>query len=244
MNWSAQVAITGLGMVLIISYGCSAAINGHSANNSADSTINPQQSDEAAEIQRAWEKKVNDYQIALNKTKKMNKGFVKEKFEFLEDLLEAASTKTVSSELKRLEESPVPYNRMSEFEQTFLQVHVDRYEELGKRKPLVDLLSKKCPRYVGYAPIEVSLTTKGHPEKFLILFDAYERASNGTSRDAITRILAAVFKDLRRQYKDDTKFVELSKQWYLNNRTNLIVNPNYYVSFDPTNATSFFLPLK
>jgi len=61
----------------------------------------------------------------------MNKGFVKEKFEFLEDLLKSASTKTVSSELKRLEESPVPYNRMSEFEQTFLQAHVIRYESVA-----------------------------------------------------------------------------------------------------------------
>jgi hypothetical protein len=118
---------------------------------------------------------------------------------------------------------------------------VDRYIKRGARGELVELLAAKCPRYVGYAPLEVALTNRQGADNLLPLFEAYERSGDETSKEMIVRILGDVFKDARRENADDREFLAASKQWYQANLARLKLNPRYQPGSTWPDGRDFFL---
>jgi hypothetical protein len=241
MSWPCNTQIAALLLTLLYAHSCGA---GGPVQKGTPQTSNSPlaQSAEAAKIEASWQDQVKNLQQSLARNKTVSKGIVREKFEFLEALLGKEPQAVGNSELRRLQQSPVNYEQMTDYEQTFLQLFIDKYAKEGKRDELVELLSFKCPRYIGYAPLEVALTSRLGADNILILHDSYEKSGNDAAKKMIMRILSDVFRDLRSTNNDDSSFLSASKQWYQEHRGKLVVNPDYRPnSFSPDTQRFFLL---
>jgi hypothetical protein len=177
----------------------------------------------------------------LKENRKFTKGIVREQFEFLEQLLNESSPEVVDAELKRLLESSKTYEQMSEYEMTFIELFAGNYIDQNRTEDLVKLLSAKCPRYVGYAPLEMALTQHGKKDGLLLLFESYAKSQDKASKNTLVRVLSYVFKQVRREYADDDQFVNASKRWYLENNDRLVINSKYHPNFTWRGGNDFFL---
>ena len=201
-----------------------------------------QQSVEAATIQRAWEEKVEQYRATLRTSGTINKGSLGEELEILEELLNSASPSVVSSEWERILHSASPPSKMNAYEQRFLELYISKYRKENKQAELVEVLSKKCPRNVGYAPLELALTNGKKPDNLLILFRAYEKTSDPRIKEQLLGILKSIFSTaLKERPANDIEFLKISERWLLSNQSHLKINISYSPDSLIPESRRFFL---
>jgi hypothetical protein len=225
-------------LIVVLSYAC---------NSSATQDVRPQQSEiqaaEAVEIEKVWEERVKQLHEKL-KSSNINKGSVGEEFDILAELLRSASTGVADAELDRILRRNKAYDQMAPYEQTFIQFHIDKYENENNREKLVYIIRSKSPRNVGYVSLELGITNGKKPENLIVLFDAYDKALDMQTRRQLLTILRSVFSDLGEQYANDDQFLAASKQWLLANQTMVKINPSYSPSAVDLQRRKFFLEQK
>ena len=222
-------------LIVVLSYAC---------NSTATQDIRPQQNEiqatEAVKIEKAWEERVERLHETL-KSSDVNKGSVGEEFDILAELLRSAPAGVADAELDRILRSDKPYEQMSPYEQTFIQFHIDKYENENNREKLVYIIRNKSPRNVGYVSLELGITNGKKPENLIVLFDAYDSASDAQTRRQLLAILRSVFADLAKRSANDDQFLAASKQWLLANQTTLKINPSYSPSAVDLQRRKFFI---
>ena len=231
---------TFLPIILIVglSYAC---------NSSATQDVRPRenniQSAEAVKIEKDWEEKVERLHEKVKKSN-INKGSVGEEFDILAELLRSSSAGVGDAELDRILRSDKAYEQMSPYEQTFIQFHIDKYENENNREKLVDIIKNKIPRNVGLVSLELGITNGKKPENLIVLFDAYDRALDAQTRRQLLAVLRSVFADLQNQYANDDQFIAASKQWLLANQTTVKINLSYSPFAVDLQRRKFFLQQK
>ena len=99
------------------------------------------------------------------------------------------------------------------------------------RDALLQLLAAKCPRFIGTSPIELEVASLQIGQPIRTVLDSYQIAdSNGKKR--LSSILPDSLKDLSERYPDDEEFVAKARAWYLDNASQISINP-YYHPFMP-----------
>ena len=88
------------------------------------------------------------------------------------------------------------------------------------------LLGMNCPYAIGFEPLEAYLA-RSWEDGIPVLCDTFERSKNPAARQAIILSLGHAFSTMRARHKDDGEFVEHAKQWYVENRRNVVMNPDY-----------------
>jgi hypothetical protein len=225
-------------LIVVLSYAC---------NSSSTQDVRPQQNEiqaaGAVKIEKVWEERVERLHEKL-KSSNINKGSVGEEWDILAELLRSASAGVADAELDRILRSNKAYEQMSPYEQTFIQFHIDKYENENNREKLVYIISNKSPRNVGYVSLELGITNGKKPENLIVLFDAYDRALDAQTKRQLLAILRSVFADLQKQYANDDQFLAASKQWLLDNQTTLKINPSYSPSALDLERRKFFIKQK
>ena len=158
--------------------------------------------------------------------------------------MRSASAGVADAELDRILRSAKAYEEMSPYEQTFIQFHIDKYENENNREKLVYIIRNKSPRNVGLVSLELGITNGKKPENLIVLFDAYERALDAQTRRQLLAILRSVFADLHKQYSNDDQFLAASKQWLLANQTTVKINPAYSPFAPDLQRRKFFIQQK
>lgn len=175
------------------------------------------------DIQLLWEERVKNIDFS-----KVRKGAEVERLSILEALLEQAPPEQVQAEFERLRSSPTPANKLTDYDTTLLQLLVERAVKRGERDRLVDLLSAKCPRFVGVDSLELYLADSKLPDPLLVLFDSHERAANDDSKRVLMEILKRVFGFVISEHTDEKKFLVASKEWYSRVGNKLQINVDYH----------------
>jgi hypothetical protein len=192
------------------------------------------QTSASMDLARQWEQE----RAKLNQ---LSKGYPAEQLRVLESLIEKLPPEQVAGEFERIRSTTVGFRQMSEFDQNLLGVFVIRIVKQRDRDKLVYLLAGQCPRFIATDGIELYLAFSGMPDPLLILFDSYAQAKNEPAQSEIIEALGSVFKELRRQHANDREFVDASKQWYLENKSRLRVNPTYHPGSDFAESRDFFV---
>ena len=121
-------------LIAALSYAC---------NSSATQDVRPQQNQvqaaEAVKIQKIWEESVGQLHEKL-KNSEVIKGSIREEFDILAEQLRSASAGVADAELDRILRSTKAYEQMSPYEQTFIQFHIDKYENENNREKLVYII--------------------------------------------------------------------------------------------------------
>lgn len=187
----------------------------------------------AVRIKELWEEKCRGL--------KPSKNTPGEKVSVLLTILEQSPEEQVRAELERVRALETPYESLSDYDKTLLQALVHLASRRGDGEKLVYILSGKTPRYVGVLPLELSLGIKDQ-DSVLLLFDSYERATAVDTKRVLLEVIGSAFKSLRQSQADDADFLQKSKQWYLDNKTRVKVNPFYAPHSLSPRRTEFFIP--
>lgn len=225
-------------LIVALSYAC---------NSSATQDVRPQQNQvqaaEAVKIQKIWEERVGQLHEKL-KNSEVIKRSIREEFDILAEQLRSASAGVADAELDRILRSTTAYEQMSSYEQTFIQFHIDKYENENNREKLVYIIRNKSPRNVGLVSLELGITNGKKPENLIVLFEAYDRALDAQTKRQLVAILRSVFADLHKQYSNDDQFLAASKQWLLANQSTVKINTSYSPFAVDLERRKFFIQQK
>ena len=129
---------------------------------------------------------------------------------------------------------------LSDYDKTLVQAFVEVLFDEGDYKRLTYFLAGKCPRAVGFRPIESALVYR-NPNDILLLFDSYDQAANEDARLTILAALGSAFRDIRLATKDDVEFINASRNWFTTNKDRLKVNRNYSPYYKSENNNLFVI---
>lgn len=212
-------AIVGLTLILVTG-ACASRVpvsqNGKATELAQASTM--------ADIQDRWEQQCKTLDRA-----KLPKEYPQRKLDILVKILEEIPDSQLNAELERLQKDPTEYEQLSEYHRYFLQAFFLIHRK--DRAALVQLLAAKCPRFIATSPIELEVASLEVTEPFLTLFDSYQIA-NREGKKRLAGILRDSLKDLSQEYPNDDEFVAKARDWYVNNASQISINP-YYHPFMP-----------
>lgn len=181
---------------------------------------------------RAIEKEWKSLQDAYDKTPEKIPGAPgKDKYGQLEKMIDRLLRKRLSDrELRQLAGSTeaVPGR---EFISRTVEFMVRAFVDVGDRRSLVNLLSRRCPGRVGwYDDIEFYLAFRGKTFTcpILILGEAYSSCQIPATRHALAAAVRRGFAGLDISGKDDADYVTNAMEWYKKRKDHLVVNPNYW----------------
>jgi len=185
------------------------------------------------------------WEQAVDRLSPNDKGAPEKKVDILTSLLrDRVSTAERDREFGRLL-ATCGGGSMSSFDGTLAQSFVDILLEERDRDRLATLLAHCCPGYVGMSPIEFYLANYGQrfmADPILVLIDAYERSEDAQSKETICAALRRGFRRLRGHQESDPEFIRRCKQWYVENRSRVRLNPDYGLNRDwPTGEELFVL---
>ncbi len=217
--------------MLLLSVSCGATPKGMpSANDDRPSQVAAR-----AEIKSRWEQSCK----TLDK-KQLGKEYPGKKLDLLIRLLEQAPPAQLNAERERVRGESTDYEHMEEYDRYLLQSLFLISANAKDRAGLVYLLSAKCPRFIANSAIELEVASLEIPQPLLILFDSYDKASDGEQRYLVD-ILRHAFKDLSGRYPDHGEFMRASKVWYLENYSKMKVNPYYHPFADFAEQRDLFV---
>lgn len=212
-------AIVGLTLILVT--GACASQVSVSQNDRATDVA---QASTMADIKDRWEKKCKTLDRVT-----LPKEYPQKKLQILDKILKEIPESGLNAELERLRKDPTEYEQLSEYNKYFLQAFFVIHRT--DHDALVHLLSAKCPRFIATSPIELEVASLQFDQPFLTLLDSYQTAdSNGKKR--LSSILRDSLKDLSERYPNDEEFVAKARAWYLDNASEISINP-YYHPFMP-----------
>jgi hypothetical protein len=223
---------TILCMLLLFGVSCHDAKSGIGPANERP----PVQKDVRSDIKGAWDQSCK----ALDQ-QKLGKEITGKKLDLLINLLKQRSTEEVNAERERVKRESIDYEQMDEYDRYLLQALFVMSANAKDREQLVNLLSAKSPRFVAYSAIELEVASLKIDKPLLILFDSYDKATDG-QRSYLADILRHAFKDLSKQFPDDERFLSASKAWYLTNEPRIKPNPYYHPFVDFAEQRSLFVP--
>jgi hypothetical protein len=223
---------TFLSLVILVTAGCKTA--GHQPQ-----TVNLQAAPEAAisaiDIKGSWEEQCKKLDPI-----KLTKDYPGKKLDILLSLLKKAPESQVNAERERIRRESNEYEQMEEYDRYLLQSLVLISANAKDRAGLVYILSAKCPRFIANSPIELEVASLEIAQPFLILFDSYDKATDGEQRYLLA-ILRHAFKEFSPKYPDDREFVAASKAWYLENESQIKPNPYYHPFVDFAEQRDLFV---
>jgi hypothetical protein len=124
---------------------------------------------------------------------------------------------------------PVPPEKSDEFNYSVLQYMVRSFIETGDRKFLVNVLSKRYPKYVSpERPTEYYLLhciKKKLKYPVLVLGEAYEQSKEPETRRSIASVVRSGFEGYDIPGKNDDEYVKNAMQWYEKRKDHLILRP-------------------
>lgn len=178
----------------------------------------------------------------IQKLDKKSKDYPLQKLRILQSLLSRIPPEQARAGLERITSSSVAYSKLSEFEQTYVQVFVLNNTQPENRPQLVELLSAKCPRFVGGEAIELYISNSNLLDAPLVFVDSYNKAANEQARTDLLSVLGDSFRSVRVRFPSDESFLRESKEWYLKNKDKLRVNPYYQPDSPFPDNQQLFLP--
>jgi hypothetical protein len=177
----------------------------------------------AANIKQQWEARLKELDLA-----KVGKDYPARRLQILRPLLADAPDDVIRSEFERIRSSPTDVQDMSEYDLTLLQEFVGAAVKKGDRDKLVYLLSAKCPPFIGTQAIELYLADSSLNAPLIVLFDSYEKATTEQSKRFILEVLNRVFGSVVQEHTSEERFLNASKDWYLNVGLKLKINIYYH----------------
>jgi len=195
----------------------------------------PSPVDARAEIKSRWEQSCKSLD-----QKQLGTHYPGRKLDLLMDVLKQTPVAEVNSERERIRRDPTDYEQLEEYDRYLLQALYLRSANAKDRDGLIYLFSGKCPRFVANSAIELEVASLDIHQPLLILFDSYDKASNG-QRAYLLEMLRHAFKALSKQYPDDNAFIDASRAWYVENESKIVPNPYYHPFVDFVEQRDLFV---